>query len=230
MRYLTAIVLFFISSQLCQSQTHEIGLFVGASNFIGDVGSTKYIAPNKPAFGGIYKWNRSPRHSFRFSLIYSELEGKDSKSDDPRRVQRNYEFTNQIIEASVGLEFTFFDFDLHTGKNVATPYLYTGVTVAYHDNYYFNSQGNLTSENTSSYAYGIPMVVGFKMNIFDSIIIAAEIGARYTFSDELDGSVPDSKNIQDVYSFGNINNNDWYMFTGITLTYTFGKKPCFCIF
>ena len=230
MRYLTAIVLLFLGSQLCQSQTHEIGLFVGASNFIGDVGATKYIAPNKPAFGGIYKWNRSSRHSFRFSLIYSELEGKDSKSDDPRRVERNFEFTNQIIEASVGLEYTFLDFDLHSGKNVATPYLYTGITVAYHDNFYFNAQGKLTSESTSSYAYGIPMAVGFKMNLFESIIIAAEVGARYTFSDELDGSVPDSENITEIYSFGNINNNDWYMFTGLTLTYTFGNKPCFCVF
>ena len=74
MRYLTALILLFVSNQLCQSQTHEIGLFVGASNFIGDVGATKYISPNKPAFGGVYKWNRSPRHSFRFSLVYTELD------------------------------------------------------------------------------------------------------------------------------------------------------------
>jgi hypothetical protein len=25
--------------------------------------------------------------------------------------------------------------------------------------------------------------------------------------------------------FGNINNNDWYVFSGLTLTYTFGEKP-----
>lgn len=230
MRYLTAIVLLFLSTKLTFSQTHEIGLFVGASNFIGDVGSTKYIAPNKPALGAIYKWNRSPRHSFRFSLIYSELEGKDSKSDDPRRIERNYSFTNQIIEASAGLEFTFFDFDLHTGKRLGTPYLFTGIAIAYHDNFYFNNQGSLRSENTSSYAYGIPMILGFKTNIFENFILAAEIGARYTFTDEIDGSVPDSENIKDIYSFGNINNNDWYMFTGISLTYTFGNKPCFCVF
>ncbi|MDX1317352.1 MAG: DUF6089 family protein, partial [Xanthomarina gelatinilytica] len=24
--------------------------------------------------------------------------------------------------------------------------------------------------------------------------------------------------------------NDWYMFTGVTLTYTFGRKPCYCVF
>ncbi|WP_313791490.1 DUF6089 family protein [Lacinutrix neustonica] len=52
---------------------------------------------------------------------------------------------------------------------------------------------------------------------------------RYTFSDEIDGSVPDAKEAVALNSFGNLNNNDWYTFTGITLTYTFGRNPCFCI-
>ncbi|WP_250435127.1 type IX secretion system protein PorG [Hanstruepera flava] len=230
MRYLTVLILFFSGTVFSLAQTYEVGVLLGGSNFIGDVGATNYIAPSKPAFGALFKWNRSSRHSFRFSLMYTELEGKDSKSDDPRRVERNYSFTNQIIEGSLGLEFTFFEWDLHDEKIHATPYLYTGITAAYHDNFFFSRQGILKSENTSSIAYGIPMVLGFKTNVIGNIIIAAEIGARYTFSDELDGSVPDSKDRQDALSFGNINNNDWYMFTGITLTYTFGDKPCFCVF
>ncbi|MFL0354181.1 DUF6089 family protein [Xanthomarina sp. GH4-25] len=229
MRYLTIIFFSIITIQLSHSQTHEIGVFLGGSNFIGDVGATTYIAPNKPAFGGIYKWNRSPRHSFRFSLIYSELEGKDSKSDDPRRQERDYNFNNHLVEASLGLEFTFLDFDLHAEKNKATPYLYSGITVAYHDNFFFTRQGVYTSENTTSIAYGIPMVLGFKTNFLQSFVLAAEIGARYTFSDEIDGSVPDYDNDAPT-AFGNKNNNDWYVFTGITLTYTFGKKPCYCVF
>jgi len=230
MRYLTIIIIFIFSTQLSYSQTHEIGVFVGGSNFIGDVGSTKYIAPNSPAFGAIYKWNRSSRHSFRFSLIYSELKGEDGKSDDPRRIERNYNFNNNIIEGSLGIEFTFLDFDLHDEKSKITPYLFTGMSIAYHDNFYFNNQGNLTSENTSSLAYGIPMVLGVKSTLLDNFVIAIEVGARYTFSDELDGSVPDTTELIDALGFGNQNNNDWYMFTGLTLTYTFGKTPCYCLF
>ena len=48
----------FISA-LSFSQIYEIGGFIGGSNFIGDVGSTTYINPNEPAFGGVIKWNRS---------------------------------------------------------------------------------------------------------------------------------------------------------------------------
>lgn len=229
MRYLTTFLFFIITIQFSQSQTHEIGVFLGGSNFIGDVGATTYIAPNQLAIGGIYKWNRSPRHSFRFSLLYSELVGDDLDSDDPRRQERGYKFNNHIVEASLGLEFTFFDFDLHDGRTKATPYLYSGITAAYHDNFFFTNQGVYTSENTTSIAYGIPMVLGFKAKFMESFVLAVEIGARYTFSDEIDGSVPDYNN-EAPTAFGNTNNNDWYVFTGMTLTYTFGDKPCFCVF
>ena len=229
MRYLTILIISIFSSQICSSQTHEIGLFLGGSNFIGDVGATNYISPNKQAFGGIYKWNRSVRHSFRFSLIYSELEGKDKKSDDHSRIERGYNFNNQLIEASLGIEFTFFDFDLYTGKSVSTPYLYTGISVASYDNYFFNANSVSVSENTSSIAYGIPMVVGFKMTFTDKLILAIEIGARYTFTDELDGSIADGDFAQN-FNFGNQNNNDWYVFSGVTLTYSFGRTPCYCLF
>ena len=229
MRYLTTLLFFIITIQISHSQTHEIGVFIGGSNFIGDVGATNYIAPNQLAFGGIYKWNRSPRHSFRLSLMYTELKMNDLKSDDPRRKERGYKINNPILEAALGLEFTFFDFNLHENTRKATPYIFTGVSFAHYDNYYFINNGQLTSENTSSFTFGIPMGLGFKANFMDNFIIAAEIGARYTFSDEIDGSEPDY-DTNSPAAFGNKRNNDWYVFTGLTLTYTFGQKPCYCDF
>ncbi|MDT0558904.1 DUF6089 family protein [Ichthyenterobacterium sp. W332] len=215
----------FITS--LNAQIYEVGVFVGGSNFIGDVGATTYIAPNAPVFGGIVKWNRSPRHAFRASVIFADLEGFDGKSDDPRRVQRGYNFDNSLLEISLGMEFTFFDFNLHDNRPKVTPYLYTGITTARHKNYFFSSIGEYTDQGTNSWAYGIPMVLGIKSNITNHLILAGEIGVRYTFSDELDGSVPDAQEL-DGLSFGNLNSNDWYVFTGFTLTYTFGRKPCYC--
>jgi hypothetical protein len=229
MRYLSIILLSVFFMPNSHAQIYEVGVFAGGSNFIGDVGATDYISPNSPAFGGIFKWNRSPRHSWRLSVIFTELEGIDADSDDPRRIERDYEFQNNILEISAGMEFTFFDFNLHGMGNKSTPYLYTGITATRHDNYFFDTNGVLTSEDTSSWAYGIPMVLGFKTTVGYNFILAAEIGARYTFSDEIDGSVPDAPSRAPL-SFGNINSNDWYVFTGITLTYTFGERPCYCSF
>jgi len=101
--------------------------------------------------------------------------------------------------------------------------------VAHYDNYYFSSGGIYTSENTSSWTFGIPMVLGLKTTVLDSFILGLEVGARYTFSDELDGSVPSASFRQNL-SFGNTNSNDWYVFSGFTITYTFGERPCYCNF
>lgn len=226
MRYLIIVLLSVLSIQFSHSQINEIGIFVGGSNFIGDVGATNYIAPNQFAFGGIYKWNRSKRHSYRLSLLISDLKGVDAKSDDPRRQQRGLEFTTSITEISAGVEFNFLDFDLHKKHRVATPYMFTGITAANHKDFFFVS-GEQRNDNTYSWALGIPMGLGFKASLTNRFVLAAEIGARYTFSDGLDGSLPaDSSNSQ--FRFGNINNNDWYVFSGITLTYTFGERPCYC--
>ena len=219
-----------------QAQIYEVGVMLGGSNFIGDVGSTTYIAPKNPGAGLLLKWNRSPRHSFRASVLFTELEGNDLDSNDPRRIARGYHFKNNILEFSVGMEFTFLDFDLHSMEPQMTPYIYTGISTAKHKNYFFDplqspsSNGLLDPifENTSSWAYGIPMVLGFKATAGNGFIFAAEVGVRYTTSDELDGSVPDSSSLKKRYSFGNLNSNDWYVFSGITVTYTFGQKPCYC--
>ena len=227
MRYLTIVLFSVLFSQTSQSQIYEIGVFGGGSNFIGDVGSTTYISPNSPALGAILKWNRSPRHAWRVSVIYADLVGDDSKSSDPRRKERNYKFDSNLLEVSAGMEFTFFDFNLHGDGIKATPYLYSGITAARHENLFFNQNGELTSENSFSWAYGIPMVIGFKTTVTNHIIFALEVGTRYTFTDGIDGSVPDAPE-REQFSFGNINSNDWYTFTGITLTYTFGQKPCYC--
>ena len=226
MRRLTVIVMSIFCFQLSQAQIYEIGVFGGGSNFIGDVGATNYISPNQFAIGGIAKWNRSPRHAWRASIIITDLLAEDIKSDDPRRQQRGYGFDATILEFSAGMEFNFFDFNLHFDENLFTPYIYTGISTALHNNFYIDN-GDTTPENTRSWAYGIPLVLGVKAKLTESFIFGLEVGARYTFSDELDGSIPDDP-YRESFIFGNINNNDWYTFTGLTITYTFGRKPCYC--
>ena len=73
MRYLILCLLSVFFLQVGHSQIYEVGVFAGGSNFIGDVGATNYINPNTSALGLMLKWNRSPRHSCRVSIIYSDL-------------------------------------------------------------------------------------------------------------------------------------------------------------
>ena len=207
------------------AQIHEVGVFLGGSNFIGDVGKTNYVAPNELAFGILYKWNKSPRHSYRFSYMQSTISGNDLDSEVPGRKQRGYKFKNEVKEFSVGLEFDFFDFNLHDGKKKITPYVCLGVSYfAYDELFVINGQ---TKKDYSTGVFGIPIIAGVKTNIADHWILATEVGVRYTYTDNLDGSNPKNANLQSL-EFGNVNSNDWYVFSGITLTYTFGNKPCYC--
>lgn len=207
------------------AQIHEIGIFAGGSNYIGDIGPTDYISPNKGAFGLLYKWNKSPRHSWRASFTTAKISAADSKSDMPSRKQRDLKFENDVKELSLGLEFNFFDFNLHESGFLLTPYVYSGLSYFAYDETFF--LGKDQKEDYSTGALAIPMVVGIKTRFAEKFILGFEVGARYTFTDNLDGSNPKNDDLQSL-KFGNINSKDWYVFTGFTLTYTFGNKPCYC--
>jgi hypothetical protein len=207
------------------AQIHEIGIFAGGSNYIGDIGKMSYIAPNEPAFGILYKWNRSPRHSWRFSYTQAVISGNDKEATTPAKKLRGYSFKNDIKEISAGLEFDFFDFNLHDSEPKFTPYVYSGLSYVQYNGLFFVN-GYPKHDNTHG-ALAIPMVIGLKGRVYNHFILGFEAGARYTFQDDLDGSNPTNENLT-LQQFGNINSNDWYVFTGFTLTYTFGNKPCFC--
>lgn len=215
----------FFSFAISNAQIHEIGIFAGGNNYIGDIGPTNYIAPNNGAFGLLYKWNKSPRHSWRASLNFGKISSKDADSDMPSRKQRDLKFENDLKELSLGLEFNFFDFNLHESGFLFTPYVYSGLSVfGYSEQFYI---GKDLREDYETFSLAIPMTVGVKTRIAEKIILGFEVSARYTFTDNLDGSNPKNDNFDEL-RFGNLNSNDWYVFTGFTLTYTFGNKPCYC--
>ena len=134
-------------------------------------------------------------------------------------------FESPINELSLGMEFNFFEFDLHDFDVLFSPYIFSGISyVTFKEQLLLNGALNNTDKNQSTLA--IPMVVGFKHRFYDNLILSVEIGARYTFSDKIDGNSVISDDLN--YNFGNINNKDWYMFSNFSLTYTFGRNPCYC--
>jgi hypothetical protein len=173
----------------------------------------------------LYKWNKSPRHAWRLSYTQSTISADDRDSKEASRSLRGYHFENSVKELSLGLEFNFFDFNLHTLDHKITPYVASGINFLRYDNLYI--EAGETKRNNGKNGIAIPMILGVKSNISRRLILAAEVGARYTFTDNLDGSNPKEENLS-ALRFGNLNNNDWYVFSGITLTYTFGEKPCYC--
>jgi len=225
---MSRILILFASILLSGSisaQINEVGVMLGGGNYIGDVGQGYYISPSDFAGGILYKWNRSLRHSYRFSLIHTGISADDRDADSPGRAERGYSFKNNITEISAGIEFDFFEFDLHHFDPQITPYVFTGLSYfGYKEQYIENG---ITREDGRRRSLAILMVVGVKTRIGQDFVLGVEVGLRYTFTDNLDGSNPKKPEFSNL-RFGNLNSNDWYVISGFTLTYTFGDNPCFC--
>ena len=229
MRYIIGMIFLLIGSIPAFSQKFEVGPFIGGANYIGDVGNSTYLRPSELVFGGLVKWNQSTRHSYRFSLLYANLSGDDKFSQDKRRRQRGYHFENTLMEASLGVEFTFYEYDPFSSTPQATPYLYSGINYYFAD--HFKPEGGELVEAGKNWEFSIPLVMGYKLTLNSFLSAGAEIGARYNFSDNLDGSRPSETNEAFEWkNFGNKNTTDWYVFTGIYLTFNFGIKPCYTHF
>ena len=74
----------------------------------------------------------------------------------------------------------------------------------------------------------LPITLGYKIKPLSDFILSFEITANHSFTDNLDGSEPGEKQKTSSYYFGSNLSQDWYVFTGISLTYIFGTKKCYC--
>ena len=222
------IVLLCFSLQT-RAQFHELGAFLGAGNYIGDLGSSYFVFPENPAFGLVYKWNRTTRYSFRANAMIMNVKKSDYSPVDMARFNRRYRFENQIMEFSVGVEINYMDFNLHESEKTLAPYLFLGAGIVRYNLFYHEPNSLETIEYGKGGDLVIPAIVGIKSNISPFVILGLEIGARYTLSDNLDGSAPETEaSIPNNLKFGNLQNNDLYVFTGITISFTFGDLPCYC--
>ena len=219
-------LVFLLAIGTIGAQTYEAGVFSGGANVVGDVGRTNYIIPSGFSYGALFKWNRSKRYAWRASIIRGNVTADDTKSSFASRRQRGLVVDNTITEFSAGLEFNFVEYNLHKLGPAFTPYLYTGVTYFRYDFKFINAL-EVQDFNLTDGSFAIPMTVGAKWRISQFLILGAEIGARYTFTDNIDASNPEGSNFDlPEIRFGNILSDDWYVFSGITFTYTFGRKPC----
>src|SRR5690606_8728953 len=134
-----------------------------------------------------------------------------------------------------GLEFNFYSFDLSEADMQSTPYLYTGLTYFNSKHLYLNrdlpARGILEAQG-DNWEFSIPIVFGYKQTLARRLVGAIEIGARYTFTDNIDGSNPQELlgRRNPPREFGNVNTPDWYVFSGVSLTFAFGRKPCYSHF
>lgn len=219
------IIIFFILSCITitsKAQLYEAGIFVGGSNYIGDIGSEYYIKPNSLMGGVIFKWNSNSRVAFRGTFTYAQIKADDKYATNRARYYRGIGFTNTIKELAVGLEFNYFEYDLSDFRKTHTPYILLELA-AFNYSIVTKETGVEQYEYSSNTSFAIPFGLGYKTKLGGGFAIAAEVRARYTFVDDIDYN----NNKINSLKFGNPNSNDWYVLSGISLVYTFGRPPCY---
>ena len=209
-------------SILSFGQIHEIGIVAGGSNYIGDIGRENFIYPNNIMGGVLYKKNVNPRIALRGNFTYAKISDHDQDSKNQGRFDRGIHFSNSIKELAVGLEFNFFEYNLDNFQYTQSPYILVQFGAV---NYRVveNETGSGQYEYSNKTTFTMPIGIGFKTKLTGDFAMAVELRAQYTWQDDLDYN---NKEIE-ALTFGNPNDNDWYILTGISFVYTFGRPPCY---
>ncbi len=201
--WLSAILFLGQYSQL-KAQGIEFGLFLGASNYMGDLSNDAVVlSTTAPSASVIARYNLGERWALKGFFGYGRVSGTDENSSDAVAKSRNLSFVTDIYEASLQMEFNLVkNSNRYTSSKKLIPYLFAGVGL-----FNFNPKTELTgtiyelqplgTEGQGTTAYNdrekyaltqvcIPFGFGFKKKLTKRLSMGFEFGARYTFTNYLD--------------------------------------------
>ena len=214
--------LFLVTISSIHAQFIEFGGGIGAYSYAGDL--SRGYKPLDSRFGvyGIYRLNLSEFVSFRTSLGIGSLQGDDSDPIDPLAEERQRSFKTNLLEFSGVIEYYFLDFKSDKASIKWSPFVFGGFGLTR----FGEIEGAPEDQDFNRIQAHLPFGLGFKHLIGRRFAIAAEFGVRRTFTDMLDGVADSEQTRKDGFNFGQPNTNDWYFFSGISVTYILYKIPC----
>ena len=202
---------FTIYSLSCFAQPKsDIGLFIGAAQYWGDLNSGRIINSPDVAGGLIYRYNIDKRYAVRFNANYTSISANDVTN-------RNYgSMEASILNFALLGEFNFLPIETKDEDDRNAMFLTAGIGYSY-------------GIKLSPSHFCIPFGFGYKHYLTDKLGLTLDIGFRKTFTDEIDG-VYYRENSVDIQTQNKtlFNNNDWYTFAGISITYKFFNARTIC--
>ena len=176
----------------------EIGVMLGAMNYIGDLNSQSAAGKMNMAGSAILRYDFHSRWAVQFGFAYGNIEGGNPDAIE----KRNLSFRSQIIEGSLTVQFNFVPYQNGAYAQRFTPYMFAGIGVfgfnpktQYNGNWYelqplcTEGQGLAQYPDRKPYSLiqlSIPFGLGFKCRIGKYFTVGAEYGFRKTWTDYLD--------------------------------------------
>ncbi|MDY3547706.1 DUF6089 family protein [Riemerella anatipestifer] len=129
----------FTISAVSFAQKHEVGIYAGVSNLVGDIGKTDYIL-HKPLplsrmsefglpthIGILYRMNFNPYQTLRFNLGYTNIQFNDKVANEIYRNQRGNYGTNSIYSLESIFEYQFLPVNNEQKSPMLSPYIFGGI-------------------------------------------------------------------------------------------------------
>lgn len=252
---------------------------IGRTNFILQKPFGNVSKFGLPVYLGIlYKMNFNPYQGLRFNAGYSNIQFRDLNAKELYRRNRGREGTNSVYNVDAQFEYNFFPVN-EEQKEMWSPYIFGGIGAIVHSTkratldftgrLYENENGDLEvpvypvqypapiTVLGNAISLSVPFGAGLKYKFNYNWALFGEFKFRYTFTDAIDYSRIDDRNVKIIgkvanltdYSerrlkgseqeslrkpfiaasqVGNGNSNDWVNSVTVGVSYSFGRPPCYC--
>jgi hypothetical protein len=215
---LKSIVFFILLITMCgklypQNRTADFGLFLGGATPLCDYTKMNFFQSVNFDYGGFYRYNYNSRFSFRLNAMYGTVGAVGELNGIAMPP-----FKKKVFDIDAIIEVNYLDFVLGVEKMNFSPYVYTGLGLAFYPG----------PNGTSVITPNIPIGVGAKYALGKNLAVGAEASLHKLLNDGLDNLDNPYQNnglikVNDIW-----HNNDWICYFGLTLTYKIysGKTPC----
>ena len=190
----------------------ELGGWVGASNYFGDLNTDYDLSHIGLAGGAIARYNFNERICFKLSANYGQLAADDANSSNPFERSRNLSFQSVVADGAAQLEFNFLPYFHGSQEQFFTPYLFGGIGF-----FYFNpkteyegelvelrplgTEGQFRGEEYFSTAGSLVYGGGVKVDLSYEWSLNFMLSARKLFTDFVDdvsGTYPDVDDLENL--------------------------------
>jgi len=231
-RFTIILSLLFIVGLLQGQTDYQLGVFLGMSNYIGDLAAEPQLSESGFSVGLMGSSNISRKFNLRANLLYNEIQGSDFNfPENEERINRGFSFESTIVELSATVEWEPFGRNRYQSNaagriqfsTIISPFLYLGggLSFASTDPDFSNSpqSGNsgivIDTQGGDTFTnFTIPFGAGVKFDVTEKVLFGLEIGGRYGFTDYLDG----------ISEAADPTDDDWYFTVGLNLAYRIKKR------